>query len=86
MKGFEEALLLESLAIKRSALLSNLTSEHKTDVSTVQHDNILTDIEMQQHFRGYKPQVKEVHFKRCEESGIPQCTCIIKGTGGSEVL
>lgn len=85
----EIVLLLESLAINRSARLNNIASERylngfgslgdPEDFMEIQHDNICTDIEIRGYFlqRGntLSPEVTELHLRACNESGVEFCIC-----------
>ena len=79
---------LEQLAIKRDYKLDRIALDAMMqlgrfdffDVSDIQKDNLLTDAQICWHFLHptIHPEGHELHFKRCEESGIPECTCLVK--------
>lgn len=96
MENIETILILESLAIKRSARLSNIATDRLLNglgwpakdryTIAIEHDNICTDVEIQGHFRGWSSDVTELHFKRCEDSGVTECTCLAKTTGREDLV
>ncbi len=85
----EAVVLLESFATKRTARLSKIATDRLLkgygwpvgDKYTIalEHQNMLDDTEMRFHFlqRGNPfNKVKELHLKRCEESGVEYCICL----------
>lgn len=87
----EAVLLLESFARKRSAKLNDIAITRLMSfeprkpakavyLGEIQHDNILTDIEIRQHFlkRGVSlsSEVTELHLKRCIDSDVALCRCM----------
>lgn len=70
---------LESIATKEVLVRDKIISPR--DLVDIMYDNGVTDAYMQRYFgQGFlamPAQVEELHLKRCENSGIPECTCIV---------
>jgi hypothetical protein len=92
-----ELMYLEQLAIKRDFKLDRIALDELMrferkcdypDVTEIQKDNLLTDGQIRWHFLdGAPPQGHELHFKRCEDSGVTYCTCMPDKTiTGADIL
>ncbi len=97
--NLEAALILESLALKRTARLEDIAVSEMmrldrekflgaNDLIRLKKENLLDDLEINAHFNDrYIPEARELHTRNCEDSGIPQCICLEPvGVGGSVVL
>lgn len=86
--AFEATLLLEAMATKRSKRLSQIATDRllqglgwpgddKTTIA-IEHDNIVTDVEMRLHFlkRGVaSSDASQAHTNTCVEGTVAYCIC-----------
>lgn len=56
----------------------------------VMSDNIATDVYMERYFeQGFlfmPSQIEELHLKRCEDSGVVNCTCLINNDKSEAII
>ena len=89
MNTLETTLILESLAIKRNARLSDIALDmvlHDTprnpisveELGKLERENLMDDIAIRQQFLGIVPEVTELHRTHCNNAGVEFCICNVQ--------
>ncbi len=72
---------LERIAVKQVMDLERGTYIQPKELVDIFYDNSITEAYMNRYFDlgflAMPAQAEELHLKRCENSGIPECTCMV---------